>query len=121
MSGPVSEGDMQGRSAMPGPLPRSFYARDVVKVARELLGKRLIRTADDGVTVGRIVEVEAYLARGDAASHSYRCKTRRNASTGLTCGLELKPSLDQLSQPGHHDLGRTELGESGVTEKSRAA
>ncbi len=62
------------------PLPRSFYARDVVEVARELLGKHLIRTGPDGVTVGRIVEVEAYLASGDSAAHSYRGKTPRNAS-----------------------------------------
>lgn len=48
------------------PLPRSFYGRDTVQVARELLGKII----QHGDTSGRIVETEAYLGRGDLASHS---------------------------------------------------
>jgi DNA-3-methyladenine glycosylase len=47
-------------------LARSFYARDTVKVARDLLGK-IIR---HGETSGRIIETEAYLGTGDGASHS---------------------------------------------------
>jgi DNA-3-methyladenine glycosylase len=62
------------------PLPRRLYARPVVRVARELLSKRLIRTSAEGVTAGRIVEVEAYLARDDPANHAHRGQTRRNAS-----------------------------------------
>jgi len=62
------------------PLPGSFYARDVVQVARETLGKRLVRVTAEGATTGRIVEVEAYLARDDAANHAHRGQTRRNAS-----------------------------------------
>ena len=62
------------------PLPREFYDRDPAAVARELLGKRLIRASEEGLTAGRIVEVEAYLAEGDAASHSHRGLKRRNAS-----------------------------------------
>ena len=62
------------------PLPRGFYDRDVVEVARALLGKLLVRVMPDGPTVGRIVEVEAYLAQDDPASHAHRGQTRRNAA-----------------------------------------
>jgi len=62
------------------PLPGSFYARDVVQVAREILGKRLVRVTAEGATIGRIVEAEAYLARDDPANHAHRGQTRRNAS-----------------------------------------
>ena len=59
-------------------LPRSFYDRDAMVVARELLGMRLCRRTSEGLAGGSIVEVEAYLGREDAASHSYRGLTRRN-------------------------------------------
>jgi DNA-3-methyladenine glycosylase len=62
------------------PLAQSFYNRDVVLVARDLLGKQLIRVTREGVTAGRIVETEAYLAQGDSANHASRGRTRRNAS-----------------------------------------
>jgi DNA-3-methyladenine glycosylase len=62
------------------PLPRDFYDRDVAAVARELLGKLLVRRLGGRVTVGRIVEAEAYLAAGDSASHSFRGQTPRNAA-----------------------------------------
>ncbi len=60
------------------PLPRKFYARDTVTVARELIGSCLIRKIDDRVIVARIIETEAYLTN-DEASHSFRGKTNRNA------------------------------------------
>ena len=63
-------------------LPQNFYARDPRIVARELLGKILIRTLSGGVKAkrlsGRIVEVEVYLGEGDLAAHSAAGKTERN-------------------------------------------
>ena len=61
------------------PLPRSFYARDPVEVARDLIGRLLVRDASGETLVGRVVEVEAY-AHDDPASHSFKGETRRNAT-----------------------------------------
>jgi DNA-3-methyladenine glycosylase len=60
------------------PLPQSFYDRDPRKVARDLLGKLLIRRDGRKRLIGRIVEVEAYLD-GDPAAHSFVGRTDRNA------------------------------------------
>jgi DNA-3-methyladenine glycosylase len=63
-------------------LPQSFYARDPRIVARELLGKILVRTLSQGAKslrlAGRIVEVEVYLGDGDLAAHAAAGKTERN-------------------------------------------
>lgn len=58
-------------------LPRSFYARGTLTVARELLGMHLVRAHKDRVQVGRIVEVEAYQGPEDLAAHSAKGRTRR--------------------------------------------
>ncbi|SRR5581483_3131271 len=58
-------------------LPRAFYDRDTVAVARDLLGKYLVRAARGAQRVGRIVEVEAYLGPHDLAAHSSRGLTAR--------------------------------------------
>lgn len=61
-------------------LSRDFYLRDPVIVARELIGKRVIRETSAGICGGRIVEVEAYLSQRDPACHASRGITNRNAA-----------------------------------------
>lgn len=56
-----------------------FYNRDPRVVARELLGKVLIREERGSRVMGRIVETEAYLGRDDAAAHSAAGLTARNS------------------------------------------
>ena len=66
--------------AVPGPLEkfdRSFYDRDPIEVARDLLGTWLVRRIDGRERIGRIVEVEAYLGPHDLAAHSARGLTER--------------------------------------------
>lgn len=65
---------------MPDVLPRSFFRRDAVTLAKALLGQRLVRiTADGQRLAGLIVETEAYLGIEDAAAHTYRGRrTARN-------------------------------------------
>ena len=58
-------------------LPRSFYDRDTITVARELLGKWLVHVTHGAERIGRIVEVEAYLGPHDLAAHSARGLTER--------------------------------------------
>lgn len=58
-------------------LPRAFYERDTVTVARDLLGKFLVHRVDGTELIGRIVEVEAYVGPHDLASHSSKGLTNR--------------------------------------------
>lgn len=65
------------QGASEGPLlPQSFYARDALVVARDLLGKLLVRES----VVLRITEVEAYRWPGDTANHCRAGPTPRNAA-----------------------------------------
>lgn len=64
------------------PLPREFFARDPRKVARELLGKVLVRNSPGykkPALTARIVELEAYLGERDPAAHAFAGRTLRNA------------------------------------------
>jgi len=66
-------------------LPRRFYARDAVVVARALLGMHLAFRRPAGLAVGRIVETEAYQGPDDLAAHS--AGGRRTARTEIMYGL----------------------------------
>jgi len=61
------------------PLPRRFYSRDCVEVARDVVGRVVVRELDGARLLGRIVEAEAY-APTDPASHSFRGPTPRNTT-----------------------------------------
>lgn len=60
-------------------LPRDFFARETLRVARELLGKRLVRFHAGERLSGVIVEVEAYVGENDQSSHARPGLTARNA------------------------------------------
>ncbi len=59
-------------------LPKSFYTRGAVTVAKDLIGKILVHSTKSGIISGIIVETEAYTGKNDPASHSYIGKTKRN-------------------------------------------
>jgi DNA-3-methyladenine glycosylase len=61
----------------PRPLPSNFYLEPPDRVARNLLGKLLIRQLDGQTLTGRIVETEAYLGEDDPAAHSAAGRTAR--------------------------------------------
>ncbi len=59
-------------------LTRSFFARDSARVARDLLGKFLVRKYKSHLLKGRIVETEAYYGKGDPPSHASSGRTGRS-------------------------------------------
>lgn len=63
--------------SLPPMLPRSFYDRETVLVAQDLLGKLLVHRIGEIARIGRIVEVEAYLGPQDLAAHSSKGLTPR--------------------------------------------
>ena len=70
-------------------VPAKFYLKRPEAVARELLGKLLIRRHGGQTLIGRIVETEAYLGEDDPASHSFAGLTNRNSRAIWTAGSRL--------------------------------
>jgi DNA-3-methyladenine glycosylase len=60
------------------PVPRRFFNRDPRRIARDILGKVLVRRDGRQLRAGRIVEVEVYLGARDPAAHAFAGKTARN-------------------------------------------
>jgi DNA-3-methyladenine glycosylase len=58
-------------------LSRSFYQQATIDVAKQLLGKYLVRRHHDGPAIGRIVETEAYIGPQDLACHASKGRTAR--------------------------------------------
>ena len=90
-------------------LPHPFYDRDAESVARDLLGKLIVRRVDDRLQIGRIVETEAYLGPHDLAAHSSKGRTARtevmfgppgHAYVYLIYGMHY--CLNVVTGPGEH-------------------
>lgn len=58
-------------------LPKSFFDKDTIDLAKDLLGVKLVHESRGGKTVGKIVETEAYL-EDDPAAHTFNGKTESN-------------------------------------------
>ena len=67
-------------------LSRKFYERDTVIVAKDLVGKKIIRVNKNTIYSGIIIETEAYRASDDAASHATNKITKRNHAMFETVG-----------------------------------
>jgi DNA-3-methyladenine glycosylase len=67
-------------------LKRNFYRNKPDVVARNLLGKILVRTVNGNIISGIIIETEAYLAYDDHASHAFKRPTNKTKSLYLDAG-----------------------------------
>ena len=68
-------------------LPREFYSKDTVKVARNLIGKKVVRKIGQHEISGIITETEAYRHKDDPASHAFGKVTKRNRIMFENVGL----------------------------------
>jgi len=68
-------------------LNKDFFQRKTEQVAKELLGKILVRKIDNEIISGMIVETEAYVGPHDLASHASKGKTNRTATMFLDGGI----------------------------------
>ena len=95
------------------PLPRTFFQREVLTVARELLGQFLVRRRGRRLLVARLVEVEAYGGQGvDPSAHSFRGCTPR-------CRVMFGPAGHAYVYTTHQ--GRCCLNVSAVGDRSGQA
>ncbi|MBY9006757.1 MAG: DNA-3-methyladenine glycosylase [Candidatus Lokiarchaeota archaeon] len=62
-------------------LNRDFFNRETEMVAKELLGKYLVRETENDSLIGKIIEVEAYLGPIDKACHTYNYKKTKRTKT----------------------------------------
>lgn len=65
-------------------MPKTFFQRPTLQLARDLLGCLLVKITDEGLTAGYIVETEAYIGPEDRAAHSYG--NRRTKRTEIMFG-----------------------------------
>ena len=73
-------------------LTAQFYDRDTVQVARELVGKYLVRRLDQQLLVCRITETEAYIGRCDKACHAYNYRRTQRTETLFRTAPERRTS-----------------------------
>lgn len=90
-------------------LPREFYDRPTLDVARDLLGSVLVHRSHGVVTSGLIVEVEAYVGESDPACHAAPGRTRRNAPLYGPPGFSyvylnygIHSLVNAVTEPEHH-------------------
>ncbi|WLR50813.1 DNA-3-methyladenine glycosylase [Bacillus tianshenii] len=67
------------------PLEQSYFEKPTLELAKDLLGKLLVKETEEGTASGWIVETEAYIGPMDRAAHSYN--NRRTARTEIMFGL----------------------------------
>ncbi len=90
-------------------LPRDFYDRPTLDVARDLLGSVLVHRRRGAVTSGVIVEVEAYIGESDPACHAAPGRTKRNAPLYGPPGFSyvylnygIHSLVNAVTEPEHH-------------------